>query len=194
MALGALPQRGTGRVGEMTDNFDRGWDNRVSLVEDTEGRWVERTPRFPDREAQLRREAALLPWLAPRLPVPVPVPAVVSEAPFTLRYVYLPGGPCAGRSAAQGAAVGAFIRALHSVEPAAAQEHGAPGLGDWHGDRRASLKRMHVEVLPMLPARLRDRGAALLDRLMTWPDEPRLVHGDLGPDHIRGEGHRVTAV
>src|SRR4051794_27385100 len=194
MALGALPQRGTGRVGEMTDDFDRGWDNRVSLVEDAEGRWVERTPRFPDREAQLRREAALLPWLAPQLPVPVPVPAVVSQAPFTVRYAYLPGGPCAGRSPRQGTAVGRFLRALHGVDPVAAQAHGARSLDDWHGERRASLELMRATVLPLLPPRLHDDAAALLERLATAPTQGRLVHGDLGPDHIRVEGDRLTGV
>ena len=178
----------------MTDHFDRGWDNRVSLVEDARGRWVERTPRFPDREPQLRREAALLPWLAPRLPVPVPVPTIVSEAPFTVRYAYLPGERCPGTSAAQGAEVGAFLNALHSLDPAEAQEHGARGPDDWHGERRASLERMRADVLPMLPARLHDPGAALLARLATPPEDPRLVHGDLGPDHIRVAGERVTAV
>src|SRR4029078_5730927 len=75
------------------DDFDGGWDKRVTLVD---GRWVDPTPRFPDREPQLRREAALLPWLGPLLPLPVPAPTVVSEDPFTVRHAYLPGSRCPG--------------------------------------------------------------------------------------------------
>ncbi len=175
----------------MTDGFDNGWDNRVVLVD---GRWVERTPRFPDREPQLRREAALLPWLAPHLPIPVPRPEVVSEEPFTMRYAYLPGGPCAGTSAGQGAAVGAFLRALHDVDPDDAVRHGVRDVGAWHDERRRSLARMREEVLPLLPARQQGDAAALLERLGTPPADARLVHGDLGPGHIRGDGDRVTAV
>ena len=44
---------GTGEVRPWPDDFDDGWDNRVTLVD---GRWVDRTPRRPDGEPQLRRE------------------------------------------------------------------------------------------------------------------------------------------
>src|SRR4029077_5344278 len=90
------------------DDFDGGWDNRVTLVD---GRWVDRTPRFPDREPQLRREAALLPWLRPLLPLPIPASRVVSEDPFTLRHAYLPGVRCPGTSPVHGAEIGRFLRA-----------------------------------------------------------------------------------
>jgi aminoglycoside phosphotransferase (APT) family kinase protein len=173
------------------DDFDGGWDNRVRLVD---GRWVERTPRFPDREDQLRREAALLPWLAPRVPLPVPVPEVVSEDPFTIRYAYLPGDTCAGTSAAQGEAVGAFLGALHSLDPAEAAAHGAWDAATWHGERVASLERMRADVLPLLPHHVAAAGAALLDRMSDPPPDPRLVHGDLGPEHVRTSGDRVTGV
>jgi aminoglycoside phosphotransferase (APT) family kinase protein len=173
------------------DDFEGGWDNRVRLVD---GRWVERTPRFPDREAQLRREARLLPWLAPLLPLPVPVPEVVSQSPLIVRHSYLPGVACAGVSPEHGAAVGAFLRALHAIDPAEAAAHGAREASDWHGERVDSLDRMRVEVLPLLPRHLSPAGAALLDRMATPPTDPRLVHGDLGPEHLRTSGARVTGV
>jgi aminoglycoside phosphotransferase (APT) family kinase protein len=178
----------------VTDHFDGGWDNRVVLVEVAGRQWVQRSPRFPDREPQLRREAELLPWLAAQLPVPVPVPSVVSNDPFTVRYAYLPGSACSGMSAAQGAAVGSFLRALHAVDPGDALAHGALDAVAWHGQRVASLSRMADQVLPCLSAALRPVGEALLTRLSTPPSDPRLVHGDLGPEHIRGSGDLVTAV
>lgn len=173
-----------------SDDFDGGWDNRVSLVDG----WVHRTPRFPDREAQLRREAALLPWLAPRLPLPVPVLEVFSEDPFTVRHAYLPGGPCAGASAAQGSAIGAFLRVLHELDPDDAVRHGALDHESAHADVVATVDRMSCEVLPRLPGHLTHAGAALLERVKTLPAEPRLAHRDLGPEHIRVVGDEVTAV
>ena len=112
---------GSRLVTDPDDDFDDGWDNVATLVD---GRWVDRSPRYPDREPQLRREAALLPWLAPLLPLPVPVPEIVSEDPLTVRYAYLPGRPCPGTSPAHGRAIGRFLRILHAVDPATALPHG----------------------------------------------------------------------
>ncbi len=173
------------------DDFDGGWDNRVTLVD---GRWVERTPRFPDREPQLRREVALLPWLAPLLPLPVPVPAVVSERPLTIRYAYLPGDACPGTSAGQGRAVGQFLAALHRLDPTDAVAHGAPDASSSHEEVLLVLDRMAAEVLPLLPPSVAPTGRALLDRMAVPPRDARLVHGDLGPEHIRVVGDRVTGI
>jgi aminoglycoside phosphotransferase (APT) family kinase protein len=173
------------------DDFDGGWDNRVTLVD---GRWVHRTPRFPDREPQLRREAALLPWLAPRLPLPIPRLEVVTEDPFTVRHAYLPGRPCPGTSAAQGAAVGAFLRALHAVDPDDAVRHGALDADRAQADVTEIVDRMSRDVLPLLPAHVGSAGAALLERVAAPPSDLRLVHGDLGPEHIRVVGQQVTGI
>jgi aminoglycoside phosphotransferase (APT) family kinase protein len=182
---------GSPLVTEPDDDFDGGWDNRVTLVD---GRWVHRTPRFPDREAQLRREAELLPWLAPRLPLPVPALEVVAESPFTVRHAYLPGGPCPGTSPAQGTAIGEFLRVLHDVDPAEAVRHGARDADATHAELMETLDRMRGEVLPLLPVGLRDAGRDLLDRTTAPPHRPSVVHADLGPEHIRVVGERVGGV
>jgi len=173
------------------DDFDGGWDNRVTLVD---GRWVHRTPRFPDREPQLRREAALLPWLAPLLPLPVPVLEVVSQQPFTVRHAYLPGGPCPGTSPRHGAEVGELLRALHAVDVDEAIGHGARDAAESHAEVRATLERMAREVLPLLPRAVSPAGQALLERIAVPPARPAVVHGDLGPEHIRVVGERVTGI
>jgi aminoglycoside phosphotransferase (APT) family kinase protein len=173
------------------DDFDVGWDNRVTLVD---GRWVHRTPRFPDREAQLRRESALLPWLGSRLPLPVPLLEIVAEDPFTVRHAYLPGGPCPGSSAAQGEAVGAFLRALHAIDPDAAVSHGALEADAAHADLVATVHRMSRMVLPLLPGRFTRAATALLERVTAPPVQPCLSHGDLGPDHILVLGEQVTGI
>jgi aminoglycoside phosphotransferase (APT) family kinase protein len=174
-----------------TDDFDSGWDNRVTLVD---GHWVHRTPRYPDREPQLRREAELLPWLAPQLPLPVPVPEVVSESPFTVRHAYLPGGPCPGTSASHGTVIGEFLRALHAVDDEEAVRHGARESAACHADTCKALRRMEHDVLPLLPGRVVQAGLALLERMAAPPPLNCVVHGDLGPAHIRVVGEQVGGV
>ena len=178
-------------MGRPGDDFDGGWDNRVTLVD---GRWVHRSPRFPDREAQLRRETELLPWLAPQLPLPVPLPEVVSQDPLIVRYAYLPGGPCPGTSAAHGAAIGGFLKALHTVDPDDAVRHGARDAASSHAELLEILSRMEREVLPLLPDEFAEAGRDLVSRMAAAPGRTGVVHGDLGPEHIRVVGDRVTGV
>lgn len=172
------------------DDFDCGWDNRVTRRSD----WVYRTPRFPDREPQLRREARLLPWLAAQLSSGVPTAEVVSESPFTVRHRYVPGGPCPGTAPEHGQAVGRFLRALHALDPQKAEQHGARDPSDSLRELRETLARMERDVLPLLPKRRRQDGAGLLNRMRTPPPYLALVHGDLGPEHIRVVEDRVSGI
>jgi aminoglycoside phosphotransferase (APT) family kinase protein len=183
--------RDTDGVRGVPDDFDGGWDNRVVLVDD---HWVDRTPRHPDREPQLRREVQLLPWLAPQLPLPVPVPVILSEDPFTVRHEYLPGGPCPGTSPTHGAAVGAFLRALHGVDTEEAVRHGARGAAAAHDELLDTLDRMQRDVLPLLPEHVVSSGRSLLERMATGSPVTGVVHGDLGPEHIRVVGERVGGI
>jgi aminoglycoside phosphotransferase (APT) family kinase protein len=177
--------------GGAEEEFDDGWDTRATLVD---GRWVDRTARRREVDPQLRREVALMPWLAPGLPLPVPVPRVVSEDPLTVRHALIVGDVCPGTSAEQGRAVGAFLRALHAVDPAEAVRRGARDATTSFREAQEIRDRMGVEVLPLLPAPVRSRGEALLARMGTPPPEPRLIHGDLGPQHILVAGGRVTGI
>lgn len=95
-------------------SFSGGWDSAATLVD---GRWVDRRPRRPEVADQLRRETRLMPWLAPRLPVPVPVPRVVNSDPLVVRHEYLPGEPIDKLEATHG----------HQLEC------GVPGLRGIHG-------------------------------------------------------------
>lgn len=175
----------------MDEEFDNGWDMTAVLVE---GRWVDRSPRHPGVEAQARREAAVLPWLAPQLPLPMPVPRIVSEAPLVLRHAFLPGEACPGTSAAHGRAVGEFLRALHAVDVAEAVAHGLPDADTTYAAAQGMRDRMAIEVLPLLPPHVRSSAASLLHRATGRPEDPRVVHGDLGLVHIRVTGEEVTGV
>ena len=177
--------------GGVDEDFDDGWDTQATLVD---GHWVDRTPRRPEVEPQLRREVTLMPWLAPRLPLPVPVARIVSEDPLTVRHRLIPGTACPGTSAEHGRAVGALLRALHAVDPEEAVRRGARDATTSFAEAQEVRDRMAVEVLPLLPARVRNRGEALLARMGTPPPAPRLIHGDLGPQHILVVGGRVTGI
>jgi aminoglycoside phosphotransferase (APT) family kinase protein len=172
-------------------DFDNGWDARASLVD---GRWVDRSPRRPEVEPAMRRELALMPWLAPQLPLAVPVPGVLREEPLTVRHALVVGGPCDGSSAAHGRAVGRLLSALHGVDSEDAVRHGAQPADEAFAAHQEVRERMRVEVLPRVRGDLHDSAAGLLARMSRPRGLPRLVHGDLGPEHIRVHGDQVGGV
>lgn len=170
------------------DDFDNGWDTRAVLVD---GTWVERSPRRPEVAAPLRREATLLPWLAPQLPLAIPLPTVVHESPLRLRHRLIAGDPCDGRRASHGHAIGTFLRALHAVSVAEAKVR---GVTRW--ELSDTWPRFEEEVLPAVVAVAPDLSSpaeALLHRCAAAP-RTTVVHGDLGPDHIRVNGDTVTGI
>ncbi|MEJ7688951.1 MAG: phosphotransferase [Nocardioidaceae bacterium] len=173
------------------DDFDNGWDARAELVED---RWVDRTPRRPQVEPRMRREAQLMPWLAPQLPLPVAVPAIVEESPLRVRHELVPGGPCPGTDPRHGEAVGSFLAALHGVDTVAAVALGIPDAEASYSEAQATRDRCRGEVLPRLPATDHPAATALLDRMSIRPTRTCLVHADLGPDHVRVVGGEVTGI
>ncbi|WP_367135612.1 phosphotransferase [Saccharothrix sp. HUAS TT1] len=158
-----------------------GWDSAARLVD---GRWVERRPRRPEVVDQLRRETRLLPWLAPRLPLPVPVPEVVSEEPFAVRHLLVPGEPMARPE--RGRELGLFLRALHDCPTGEPARLGVPGAG-------RGAARFEAEVLPLLPADLHEDAHAVL-AAGRRPVDHALVHGDLGPDHVLTADGELTGV
>ena len=175
----------------MDDDFDNGWDCRATLVE---GRWVERTPRRAEVQPQLRREATVLPWLAAQVTLAVPSPRIVSEDPLTLRHVLIVGAACPGTSASQGAAVGAFLAELHALDPDDAVRRGARDAATSFDEAQAIRDRMQHVVLPRLPADVHAPAVALLERMARPCDDPRMIHGDLGPEHVLVVGDEVTGV
>jgi aminoglycoside phosphotransferase (APT) family kinase protein len=169
---------------------EQGWD---SVAEVVEGRWLDRTPRREEVRAALAVEAAVLPRVAPHLPLAVPVPLVLDGDPWRVRHRLVPGAAAdPGRlTATDGAAVGAFLRALHD-RPAA--DWADTGIGT-EADRLPVLDDLEHRVLPLLPPDVRDRGRALLDRCRAAADGPRaLRHGDLGPEHVLVHEGRVHGV
>ncbi|MGW6442102.1 phosphotransferase [Lentzea sp. NPDC055074] len=153
-----------------------GWDSTAVLVG---GRWVERRPRRAEIGPQLLRETVVMPWLAPLLPLPVPVPEVVSEDPVVVRHELVPGEEVASLNAVQGRQLGEFLLALHAAPVAEAVARGV-------GPMRLPIDRFRAEV--------RVPGAEeFLARLDGLPADT-LVHGDLGPEHVLGRDGVLTGV
>lgn len=174
------------------DEPEQGWDSVATVVE---GRWLDRRPSYPDVEARLRTETLLMPRIAPLLPLATPVPIVVGEHPLRVRHVLVPGGPApsADLGAEDGRRLGEFLRCLHDLPVSLYVETGVPDAVSARAELLATLERMLHRVQPMLPEDLRQKGSDLLaDVALAGPSA--LVHGDLGPEHVRYDEGRITGI
>ena len=168
----------------------QGWDCVTEVVE---GRWVDRRPRRPEIDAHLLAECVVLPRIADRLPLAVPRPVVLDESPLRVRHVLVPGDPVDSGSLTpdDGRAVGDFLAALHTTDSPSAFE--LPSPTEEHERLLSDLADLRARVLPLLPDSAHDEGARLLDEVGA-ATTTRLVHGDLGPDHLLAVDGRVTGV
>ncbi len=167
----------------------QGWDSHAEVVE---GTWLDRTARRPEVARSLETEARLMPLLAGRLPLAVPVPTLLDTDPPRARHRLVPGTPIepARLTADDGARVGAFLRALHDTPPDA-----WAGIGIARdADRLSAMDEMTAMVLPRLPAELRPTAEAVARRCREATHRTVLRHGDLGPEHLLVTGGRVTGV
>ncbi len=185
-ALATLPVRA----------FGEGWDNVAYLFGE---RWVFRFPRRAISAALIGTELRVLPEIAPQVPLPIPVPRFAGAPdqgfawPFA-GYERLPGDALSRSYLDEGVAkraahdVGAFLRALHSIDPEA-----VPGLD---ADRLGRLD--HARCMPKVMERLRELadagvidGIDVFERILeeTAPPvlgcEPLVIaHGDLYGRHV----------
>jgi aminoglycoside phosphotransferase (APT) family kinase protein len=172
-----------------------GWDNVVYRVD---GSWVFRFPRRQMGADLLANECAVVPRIAARLPLPVPVPTflgiptVAFEWPFA-GYRFLPGRTACGASVtdarrrAMAEPLGRFLRTLHATPPRTWSGVEIPGdeLGRMNVDKR-------LPVIRRLFLDLKERGVVAspnpwLAHLRDLPRGPRpqcLVHGDLYVRHL----------
>lgn len=167
-----------------------GWDNAVVTV------GPDLVFRFPRREIAvecLAAELDVLPWLAPLLPLPVPVPMFVgkpsTEFPWPFyghrllegRAAFLRRLDGAGR-ARVGLEMANFLRRLHSLPPETARAHGAPPdrIGRLDLDMRVARLRTRLADLAALGL-IADPAdcAQVVHDLPPMPSERVLVHGDL---------------
>ncbi|HZX04602.1 phosphotransferase [Kribbella sp.] len=162
-----------------------GWDSHAWA----EGPWLHRAPRRPEIWPRLLAEVTLLPWLAPQLPLPVPAPELTVDG---VRHLMLPGEPLTGGDVEAGRALGAFLKALHSVDPTEAVVYGALDAATATAAKTAELEEFRQQIVPLLPAEVQDQAGQLLDRVAQV--RTSLIHCDFGPEHILTVDGRITGI
>lgn len=176
-----------------------GWDNVMVRAGD------DLALRLPRREIAARlvvNEQLVLPVLAPRLPVPTPLPVrtgVPSEAlgyPWAWSVVPWLGGtdaaslPAAARTPWAADLARVFV-ALHQPAPADAPENRFRGIP------LSVRSEAFAERLHHLPEHLHEPARALWTQVLEAPEydgEPVWLHGDPHPGNLVVDGGRLAAM
>ena len=132
-----------------------GWD---SLVLELDATWMLRFPRRSEVAQWLEQEIALLPELAPSLPVEIPrFDLIARNGVLCVGYRKLIGEPAHDLSAPAGADLARFLSALHRFPAARARDLGIPGLPGRHFHARGSHLRIPFGGRPEAQAMLLER-------------------------------------
>lgn len=173
--------------------LERGWDSTVLVVDDE---WIFRVPRRDEVKGWIRMEAALLPVLAPLLPVDVPHFEFVCSEHMVVGYRMIRGltvaeaGPSEAGLERFARGIGAFLSALHRFPVDVARTLGVRGGGGraWKARLSAEWDEMRARVLPLLGDEERRAARAMFEAFLgdlnNFRFTPALLHADLGPDHI----------
>jgi aminoglycoside phosphotransferase (APT) family kinase protein len=185
-----------------------GWDNATyRLGEDMSVR----LPRLPRWVGQVEREQRWLPWLAPRLPLPIPVPLAQGEpaggypCPWSV-YRWLDGENAVpenlGDPVQAALDLAGFIGALQKIDPA-----GGPAPEWSNGFRGAAVDDERDS--PIVATRIRAMIEALDGLVDTdgvtavweaalaappWDGPPVWIHGDAAPTNLLARDGRLSAV
>jgi aminoglycoside phosphotransferase (APT) family kinase protein len=188
----------------------KGWDNSVWIVDD---RCTFRFPRRAIAVPGVVREVAVLPCLAPLVPLDVPVPALVGSPSERFPWPFFAHRPLPGFELADagvsdderdalGTQLGRFLRVLHAPDTRVAvdPEGTLPVDFNRRADmavrvprareslaylRELSLWTEHAAVAPIL---------ASAERLPPASGELALVHGDLHVRHVLIQDGAIAAV
>ena len=186
-----------------------GWDNSVWVVDDT---WAFRFPRREIAVGLLELELAVLPRLAPLLPLAISAPTLRGEPgegypwPFVasplVPGIELGSAPLtADQEHALAASLGTFLRTLHSSDVAAAVSALRPLPED--PNRRADMAVRVPRTREVLSAaeelglwRRTPSVEHLLEEAAELPEVPpsAFVHGDLHFRHVLVDHGRLSGV
>jgi aminoglycoside phosphotransferase (APT) family kinase protein len=178
----------------------QGWDNRTFRLGDALG---VRLPSAARYVAQVEKEQAWLPRLAPHLPRPIPAPVAVGAPgdgypwPWSINR-WLEGEPAAsGVADLTGFAtdVGAFLAALQAIDavdgPAAGTHsfwRGGP-LATYDGETRAAIAQLGDRIDGVVATRVWEAALAT-----SWTRPPVWVHGDVAVNNLLLRDGRLAAV
>ena len=173
--------------------IESGWD---SLVLEVDG-YIFRFPRRPEVVEWVEREIALLPELAPTLPVAVPLFEYLGDDVTYVGYRKLDGAPAtSGLRESTGIDLGRFLVALHAFPVERARALGVPffDIGAWREWLEGFCADLRARVLPLLEPGERLRAETLFSQVAGFDFVPSLVHADLGPGHVLCRDGRVVGV
>jgi aminoglycoside phosphotransferase (APT) family kinase protein len=186
--------------------FGEGSDSWVySTVDNTGARWLLRFPKRAQVALCLQRELALLPELAPLLPLAVPRFDLVGGAgqgyPHRFAgYRCLPGVPALQIPDEDhdlrrlGEELGGFLAALHAFPPARAATLGIGADNDDSADVEAAYARALIRQHGGLP----EADLARVEAALAIPGPPAaetvVVHTDFYPEHLLVEVGAVVGV
>ena len=175
--------------------IEDGWD---SLVLDVDGEWIVRVPRREPVRECVAMEVRLLPELAPTLPVPVPRFELVAGGLRAVAYRKLAGEPVAGAGERLGRQLGEFLAALHAFPVEQARALGVPSHDRSWRERYDAFARGLLGRARSLLGDDADRAevmfAGYLDDPANFTFAPRLIHADLGPEHVLASGGELTGI
>lgn len=178
-----------------------GWDNAAFLIG---GAYVFRLPRRKIAAPLMAREIAVLPLLAPALPIAISVsqfagtPSDAYPWPFA-GYRAFSGQPLSALSLDSAAyrrlasALGAFLRALHAIDPRPALERGLAGDEIGRLDHAVRMPKLDARFAELVQAQLIGDPSSLmafLDDVAPQglrPERATIVHGDLYAKHVFAE-------
>ena len=182
----------------VVEPMGEGWDNTAFLVNDT---YVFRFPRRTFAVPLLAREIALLPLIAPHVPLAIPVPEFVGAPTETDPWPFAGyrriGGVTACRAhlnanqrSALALPLAHFLRALHAIDPAPLIERGLPHdeIGRLDHAKRLPMTAERAEFLE--EAGVIDDAQAIVNALEQLAPNPRnpgrlaVLHGDLYARHV----------
>jgi aminoglycoside phosphotransferase (APT) family kinase protein len=183
-----------------------GWDNAVYAVDET---WAFRFPQRSIAVAGVEREMALLPRLAPQLPLSIPIPVFVGTASDAYPWPFFGARLIPGREIADAALadadlknvarpLGEFLRVLHS--PRLFGELGAmlPIDPIHRSDMSFRAPRARARIAEVVEAGLWTAPPMVASWLeeaerLPMPAHSVVVHGDLHIRHVLIDDRRAIA-
>ncbi|MBK9125616.1 MAG: aminoglycoside phosphotransferase family protein [Chloroflexi bacterium] len=166
---------------------------------------VVRMPRVDWAARMVEKEHRYLATLAPRLPLPIPVPLVRGEPAYGYPWHWSVNPWLEGRNAfdspvadlLQGAAdLAQFVRALRRIDPADGPGYGAHNVG--RGEPLANRDPHVRAALEQLDGLIDTRAAqqAWEESLVAtaWDRPPVWIHGDLLPGNVLVQHGRISAI
>lgn len=182
-----------------------GWDSWVYAAMGADGgEWMVRFPKRGAVAVGLRREMAILPELAPMLPLAVPrfdfVGGPARDYPHCfVAYRRLRGRPAIEipdvlEKLAPWAQLGRFLGALHGFSMERAAQLGIERDDTTDDERAAEAQRQLEAAGERVSAAARRSALRILESPLDVATGPVLIHSDFAPEHVLVDGGAISGV